>query len=51
MSMKEFVRKVTKTGDYTYYVTIPREFIEKLGWKRGYKVKVVLKDNEVVLSK
>lgn len=25
------VRKINKTGDYSYYVTIPREYIEELG--------------------
>ena len=32
------VRKINKTGDYSYYVTIPREYIEELGWKKKQKV-------------
>ena len=30
---KKEVRKITKTGKYTYYVTIPTEYIEELGWR------------------
>ena len=37
------VRKRTKTGEYSYYVTIPREYIEELDWRR--KQKVVVKKN------
>lgn len=34
------IRKVTKTGKYTYYVTIPKEEIEALGWRERQKVVV-----------
>ena len=43
-------RKITKTGDYTYYVTIPREYIEVLGWRRKQKVNVKLVGKRVVLE-
>jgi hypothetical protein len=26
------VRKLTKTGKYTYYLTIPSDYIDELGW-------------------
>jgi bifunctional DNA-binding transcriptional regulator/antitoxin component of YhaV-PrlF toxin-antitoxin module len=43
-------RKITKTGDYTYYVTIPREYIEALGWKCKQKVTVKLVGKSVVVK-
>ena len=36
----ETVRKLTKTGQYTYYVTIPKAYIEELGWKERQRVVV-----------
>lgn len=43
-------RKITKTGDYTYYVTIPREYIETLGWRCKQKVEVKLTGKKVVIE-
>jgi len=43
-------RKLTKTGDYTYYVTIPKEYIEELGWKVKQKVMVKLSGKKVVIE-
>jgi len=43
-------RKITKTGDYTYYVTIPHEFIQTLGWKLKQKVAVKLSGKKVVIE-
>jgi bifunctional DNA-binding transcriptional regulator/antitoxin component of YhaV-PrlF toxin-antitoxin module len=43
-------RKITKTGDYTYYVTIPREYIEALGWRCKQKVAVKLSGKKVVIE-
>jgi bifunctional DNA-binding transcriptional regulator/antitoxin component of YhaV-PrlF toxin-antitoxin module len=34
------VRKLTKTGKYTYYVTIPADYIDELGWRLKQKVVV-----------
>ena len=39
-SKTEPVRKITKTGNYTYYVTIPKSLIAELGWKERQKVVV-----------
>ena len=44
------VRKLTKTGDYTYYVTIPREYIESLGWRVKQKVVVKLSGKKVIIE-
>ena len=43
-------RKITKTGEYTYYVTIPREYIEALGWRCKQKVAVKLTRKKVVIG-
>ncbi|MCK9615297.1 MAG: AbrB/MazE/SpoVT family DNA-binding domain-containing protein [Candidatus Omnitrophica bacterium] len=43
-------RKITKTGDYTYYVTIPAEYIEELGWRCKQKVLVKLLGKKVVIE-
>jgi bifunctional DNA-binding transcriptional regulator/antitoxin component of YhaV-PrlF toxin-antitoxin module len=43
-------RKLTVTGDYTYYVTIPKEYIEELGWKEKQKVTVRLSGKKVVIG-
>ena len=47
---KEVVRKLTKTGEYTYYVTIPREYIEELDWRRKQKVVVKKVGKKIVIE-
>ena len=44
------IRKLTKTGDYTYYATIPREYIEELGWRKKQKVVVKLEGKKVIIE-
>ena len=34
------VRKLGKTGTYTYFVTIPRDEVSELGWREGQKLVV-----------
>jgi antitoxin component of MazEF toxin-antitoxin module len=43
------VRKITKTGDYTYYVTIPRVILDQLRWRERQKVVVQRKGNQVTI--
>ena len=43
-------RKITKTGEYTYYVTIPREYIKELGWRIKQKVVVKLSGKEIIIE-
>jgi len=43
-------RKITKTGEYTYYVTIPKEYIEYLGWRNKQKVAVKLSGKKVIIQ-
>lgn len=44
------IRKINKTGDYSYYVTIPKEYIDKLKWRKGQKVKVVINDDSISIK-
>jgi hypothetical protein len=44
------VRKLTKTGKYTYYVTIPREYIESLDWRKKQKVVVRLSGKKIIIE-
>ncbi len=37
MSKKNIV-KLTKTSRYSYYVVVPKEIIEKYGWKERQKL-------------
>ncbi|MFV1995888.1 MAG: hypothetical protein ACC661_10670 [Verrucomicrobiales bacterium] len=37
---KKTVRKLTKTGDYTLFVTLPAEDIDELGWRAKQKVTI-----------
>ena len=39
-SRTESIRKITKTGDYTFYVTIPKADLDALGWRERQKVVV-----------
>ena len=46
----ETVRKLTKTGSYTYYVTIPKADIEALGWKERQRLRVRLTGQKIVIT-
>ena len=46
----ENVRKLTKTGSYTYYVTIPKADIDALGWKERQKLKVRRSGQKIVIE-
>ena len=43
-------RKLTKTGEYTYYVTIPKDYIEALGWRVKQKVIVKLSGKKIIVE-
>ena len=38
-------------GYVSYEVTIPKEFVERLGWKPGDRIIVMLEDSRIVLEK
>lgn len=50
MRKDKAIRKITKTGIYTYYVTIPREYIEELGWRKKQKVKVSKEGDKIIIE-
>jgi antitoxin component of MazEF toxin-antitoxin module len=39
-SRNDKVRKISKAGFYSYYVTIPKAVIDELGWHERQKVTV-----------
>lgn len=47
---KGSVRKLTKTGDYTYYVTIPKEYIATLDWRSKQKVVVKKQGKKIIIE-
>jgi len=48
--MKKSIRKISKTGTYTYYVTIPREYIEQLGWRKKQKVVITKVGEKIIIE-
>jgi bifunctional DNA-binding transcriptional regulator/antitoxin component of YhaV-PrlF toxin-antitoxin module len=40
--MEKFERKLGRTSKYSYFVTLPKEVVQKYGWKE--KQKLVLTD-------
>ena len=37
----KFTRKLGKTSKYSYFVTLPKEVIQKYGWKEKQKISIV----------
>jgi len=50
-SGSEQLRKITKTGPYTYYVTIPKAVLETLGWRERQLVRVKRSGKKIVLER
>ncbi|MBN1781038.1 AbrB/MazE/SpoVT family DNA-binding domain-containing protein [bacterium] len=46
----EKIRKITKTGSYTYYVTIPKSYMDELGWRERQLVEVNIENGRLVIS-
>jgi bifunctional DNA-binding transcriptional regulator/antitoxin component of YhaV-PrlF toxin-antitoxin module len=40
--MKKYIHKIRKNNNYSYSITIPKELIDKYGWRS--KQKLVIKD-------
>jgi len=46
--MESDIRKLVVTGKgRTYYITIPRKMIKKLGWRKGQKVEIHLRGKRI----
>lgn len=41
-SKEENIRKLTRAGKYTFTISVPKEFIDKYGWRE--KQKLVIED-------
>jgi Ni/Co efflux regulator RcnB len=44
------IRKITVTGNGTYYVTLPRWIIEKLKWRKGQRIEIKLRGNKIQIE-
>jgi len=44
------IRKLTMTAGTTYYVTIPRDMVRRLRWKKGEKKVVRLEGDRIVIE-
>ena len=45
----ETIRKLSKTGTYTYYVTIPKSYIDQLGWRERQRLIVELEGERLIV--
>ncbi len=44
-------RRSSGLGYYSYEITLPKEFIEKLGWQQGDKLLLKLENNKIIIEK
>ncbi len=44
------IRKLTKQGKYSYYVTLPKELVKKLHWKERQKLVVRKYGNGILIK-
>ena len=44
-------KRTSGSGHITYEITIPKSFIEKLGWLPGSKLLLKLQDNKIIIEK
>lgn len=50
-SEDESIRTVTRTGGYTYYVTLPKKELEELKWSEGEEVTVRRRGRKLIVEK
>ena len=43
-------KKLLKTGDYTYMLTLPKEWIKKLGWRSKQAVELTLDGKKIIIE-
>ena len=48
-SKSEIIRKLSKTGQYTYYVTIPKSYIRALKWKERQRLLVEMEGDRLIV--
>ena len=44
-------KRTSGSGHVTYEITIPRSFIEKLGWEPGTKLLLKLEGSKIIVEK
>jgi len=44
------IHKITKTGQGSHYVVIPKEMMKELGWKDKQKVKIKVSRKRIIIS-
>lgn len=47
----ESARKITRTGGYSYYVTLPKQELDELGWREGQSVSVTRRGRSLIIEK
>ena len=47
--MTKSKRKLIKTGTYTYMVTLPKEWVKKLGWRAKQMIELEQKGKEIII--
>jgi antitoxin component of MazEF toxin-antitoxin module len=47
---KQLSRKVKNKKYPKYVMTIPPDYVEKLGWEQGAELEVCIKDNKLVVQ-
>ena len=38
--MKQYVRRLTKTSEHSFYVIVPKVFVKKYNWKERQKLEL-----------
>ncbi len=49
-NVKKTVRKLTKSGKYTLFVTLPKDEIDALGWRARQKVTISRSGNKLIIE-
>ncbi len=47
---KGHIRKITKTGQYTFYVTFPKGLVDELGWRGRQRVLIRKVNRKLVMT-
>jgi antitoxin component of MazEF toxin-antitoxin module len=50
MKIIEDTRKLTVSGGKTYCITLPLAMVRELGWRKGQKKTIRIKDRSIVIS-
>ena len=47
---KTKTHKLTRSGNNSYYVTLPIEFVRQLEWRERQKLNITLKGNKLIIE-